>query len=182
MNKLAVALSLPIGAALLLQANPSQASTTVTVNGTAYEINFYNGPLPGLLGEHGAPPSPKFPWFGDTSLAMDFANALYAEQGTLTQFQYLEDAMSVSGQIELGPLFYSSPNGFVAYNPGSASSNIYSCDADNAINCEGPVIDWAYVQVPSTPTPAPLPLLGATAAFSYSRKLRRRLSAQKFTF
>ena len=33
------------------------------------------------------------------------------------------------------------------------------------------------VQVPGDEVPGPLPLLGAGAAFGYSRKLRRRLNA-----
>lgn len=181
MNKLAVALSLPIGAALLLQANPSQAVTNVTIDGTDYAIEFFYGTLTELLGQSYAPPSQSFPWYNNATSAEGFANALYGVEGSST-LQLLEDFSDVSGEIVLGPLFYTGDSAFSAYhyNPPNSTSSSYLCDTGSAINCEAQGISWAYV--PPTSTPAPLPLLGATAAFSYSRKLRRRLIAQKFTF
>jgi hypothetical protein len=181
MNKLAVALSLPIGAALLLQANPSQAVTNVTIDETDYAIEFFYGTLTELLGQSYAPPSQSFPWYNNAASAEGFANALFGVEGSTT-LQTLEDASDVSGQIVLGPLFYTGDSSFSAYYPINSTSSSYLCDTGSAINCEALNITWAYVDVPPTPTPAPLPLLGATAAFSYSRKLRRRLIAQKFTF
>jgi hypothetical protein len=189
MNRLAIALSLPLGAALLLQANPSQA-LSITPDGTNYyNALLFEGTLTDLLASPLAPPSAtNFPWWTNNVLAGNFANAYYAAApGTL---QYLDDAGL--GTTELGPLFYSNINTFVAYNTnqqapdfdGSAFIQIGSCDISTAFNCDTaitPPTVWAYVQ-PVPPVPAPLPLLGATAAFSFSRKLRRRVNAQKFTF
>jgi hypothetical protein len=185
MNRLAVALSLPIGAALLLQANPSQAVTTVTVGVTTYDIDFFSGTLSEFLNEPFAPPIASFPWFGDSSLAQDFADAAFQEVGSSLD-QTLDDASALSGQITLGPLFYYDTGFFAAYDPASSAANTFTCDPADFVQCDAPSITWAYYvesapPVPA-PVPAPLPLLGATAAFSFSRKLRRRVNAQKFTF
>jgi hypothetical protein len=183
MNRVAIALYLPIGAALLLQANPSHALTTITVGGTAYDISYYRGSLAGLLASPIAPPSASFPWFANVSLATDFANALFAEEGN-SSLQSLTDnsPSSPTGELSLGPLFLTGPTDFVAYDSDATITNSFTCDSSNAAVCDVTTINWAYVQPPTPPVPAPLPLLGATAAFSFSRKLRRRLSAQKFTF
>ena len=190
MNRLAIALSLPIGAALLLQANPSQA-LSITPDGTNYyNVLLFEGTLADLLASPLIPPSTtNFPWWTDNALAGDFATAYYnAAPGTL---QYLEDAGL--GTTELGPLFYSNINTFVAYNTnqqapdfgGNGFIQLGTCDTATAFDCNAvstPAMVWAYVQPAPSPVPAPLPLLGATAAFSFSRKLRRRVNAQKFTF
>jgi hypothetical protein len=183
MNRVAIALYLPIGAALLLQANPSHALTTITVGGTAYDISYYRGSLAGLLASPIAPPSASFPWFANVSLATDFANALFAEEGN-SSLQSLTDnsPSSPTGELSLGPLFLTGSTDFVAYDSDATTTNLFTCDSSNAVVCDVTTINWAYVQPPTPPVPAPLPLLGATAAFSFSRKLRRRLSAQKFTF
>jgi hypothetical protein len=183
MNRFAIALSLPVGAALLLQANPSHALTTITVDGTAYDILYYRGSLADLLASPIAPPSTSFPWFANVSLATDFANALFTEEGNSSLQNIMDNSpSSPTGELTLGPLFLTSSTDFVAYDSDATTSNSFTCDSSNAVVCDVMTINWAYVQPPAPPVPAPLPLLGATAAFSFSRKLRRRLSAQKFTF
>ena len=185
MNRLAIALSLPIGAALLLQANPSHA-LTVNVGGTDYDIQLFSGSLADFQTS-----GLSLPWFNSIANAELFANA-YAALDTTQQ----NTIMGPSGDYWLGPLFYtlSSPETFVAWNNGGSAPDFddtpfvtsYECGPDTmtAMKCSMPSTQWAYSQPAPSPAtvPAPLPLLGATAAFSFSRKLRRRLSAQKFTF
>jgi hypothetical protein len=181
MNRLAIALSLPIGAAVLLQANPSQALTVVNVNGTDYDVELFTGSLADLQAS-----GLNLPWFGSISNATLFADA-FAAIDTTTQ-----SIGSVYGDASVGPLFYTltAPDTFVAWNSGDAapyynqtpftSSSI--CDSTE-YDCTSSSLQWAYATLsPNARVPAPLPLLGAAAAFSFSRKLRRRLSAQKFTF
>jgi len=184
MNRLA--LSIPLGVALLLQANPSHALTTITVGGTNYDVAYFTGSLADLLAIPNAPPSTSFPWFADNSLAGDFANALFVAQGASSLQTIIDyNPSNPTGELFLAPLFLTSSNTFVAYDSAISATSVFTCDNTNAIECEVPSINWAFVQEPApapAPVPAPLPLLGATAAFSFSRKLRRRLSAQKFTF
>jgi hypothetical protein len=179
MNRIAIALSLPVGAALLLQANPSHALTTITVGGTAYEIEYFTGTLSDLFADPIAPPSSNFPWFGLPALAIDFANALFAEGSAPTQT--IQDASTLSGDVSVQPLFLTSSTTFAAYDLVASASGPFICDTGIAVDCEQGSIIWAYVPA-AAPVPAPLPLLGAAAAFSFSRKLRRRVNAQKFTF
>lgn len=189
MNRISIALSLPIGAALLLQANPSQA-LSITPDGTNYyNVLLFQGTLADFLASPLIPPSTTNPWWTDSALAGAFATAYYnAAPSTL---QYLDD--EVLGTTELGPLFYSNTNTFVAYNTnqqapdfgGTAFIQTGTCNTGVAFDCSGVMVSpplWAYVQPAPPAVPAPLPLLGATAAFSFSRKLRRRVNAQKFTF
>jgi hypothetical protein len=183
MNRLTTALSLPIGAALLLQANPSHALTTITVGGTAYDVDYFSGSLSDLLASPIAPPSASFPWFANVSLAEDFANILFAAEGNSSLQTIVDNSpTNPDGVLSLGPLFLTSPTAFVAYNSATSIASPFTCDVANAIECQIPTLNWAYVQPATPPVPAPLPLLGATAAFSFSRKLRRRVNAQKFTF
>jgi hypothetical protein len=184
MNRIAIALSLPVGAALLLQANPSHALTTITVGGTAYDIDYFSGSLSDLLASPIAPPSASFPWFANVSLAEDFANILFVAEGN-SSLQTIVDSSVANqdGVLSLGPLFLTSPTAFVAYNSGTSIASPFTCDVANAIDCTVTTINWAYATGSApAPVPAPIPLLGAAAAFSFSRKLRRRVNAQKFTF
>lgn len=188
MNRLAVALSLPIGAALLLQANPSQALTIL-----GYEVLLYNGTLTDFLSSGNVTPGTNLPWWSNTSLAGDFATAYY--DADPLELQEVND-LNNYGSYQLGPLFYYNPNAFVAYNTNFLAPDFNSgppafvqeglCgnteDTDFICNVSDRPITWAYVQPAPPAVPAPLPLLGATAAFSFSRKLRRRVNAQKFTF
>jgi len=179
MNRISIALSLPVGAALLLQANPSHALTTIIVGGTPYEIEYFTGPLSDLLADTIAPPSSSFPWFGLPALASDFANALFAEGSAPTQT--IQDASTLSGDVSVQPLFLTSSTTFAAYDLVASASRPFTCDTVSEVDCEQGSIIWAYVPA-AAPVPAPIPLLGAAAAFSFSRKLRRRVNAQKFTF
>ena len=184
MNRLAVALSLPIGAALFLQANPSQAMVVVNVGGTDYDVEFFTGSLADFLTS-----GLNLPWFGNLGDAGLFADA-YAAIEPATQ-----SISGPSGDASVGPLFYtlSGPDTFVAWNSGQFAPNYdstpftgsYVCDTGVEYDCTTSTLQWAYgtpTPTPDTRVPAPLPLLGATAAFSVRRKLRRRLSAQTCTF
>jgi hypothetical protein len=179
MNRIAIALSLPVGAALLLHANPSHALTTIIVGGTPYQIDYFTGPLSDLLADPIAPPSSSFPWFGLPALASDFANALFDEGSAPTQT--IQDASTLSGDVSVQPLFLTSSTTFAAYDLVASASGPFFCDTGIKVDCEQGSIIWAYVPA-AAPVPAPIPLLGAAAAFSFSRKLRRRVNAQKFTF
>jgi hypothetical protein len=184
MNRIAIALSLPVGAALLLQANPSHALTTINVGGTPYDIDYFVGSLSDLLAAPIAPPSPSFPWFGNTISAENFANILFGAEGNSSLQTIVDNSPgNPNGALSLGPLFLTSSTTFSAYDSDTSIASSFICNDANAIDCNfSQTTNWAYVVPAAAPVPAPLPLLGATAAFSFSRKLRRRVNAQKFTF
>jgi hypothetical protein len=180
MNRFAIALSLPLGAALLLQANPSHA-ITVNVNNIDYDVSIFTGSLSQFIAS-----GLNRPWL--TSIA---DATLFADQYNLQDSSVQNIADPSQGQSSyFGPLFYTGNDIFVAWNDGNGLPNFdgtpftddYLCDAFTAYDCTPQGINWAYGNPTPPSVPAPLPLLGATAAFSFSRKLRRRVNAQKFTF
>ncbi len=183
MNRFAIAISLPLGAAVLLQANPSHA-LTVNVNNIDYDVNIFTGSLSQFISS-----GLNRPWLTSLADATLFANE-YTLQDPSTQSV---DNPSQGGAAELGPLFYIGSDQFVAWNNGDSLPNfdsvpftdLYLCDINTEFDCTSTNTFWAYANptpLPPSTVPAPLPLLGASAAFSFSRKLRRRVNAQKFTF
>jgi hypothetical protein len=183
MNRFAIAISLPLGAAVLLQANPSHA-LTVNVNNIDYDVNIFTGSLSQFISS-----GLNRPWLTSIGDATLFADA-YALQDSTVQSV---NNPSEGAAADLGPLFYIGSDQFVAWNNGDALPNFdqtpftssYLCNINTAFDCTSVNTFWAYANptpLPPSTVPAPLPLLGATAAFSFSRKLRRRVNAQKFTF
>jgi hypothetical protein len=162
MKKLFLSLALPLGGTLLVQAGDAKA-VIVNVGGTDYEIititdtyaNISANPLYGM------------PWFGDSSLATTFTGNTGTSTGSL-------QTVSIGGNdVEVGPIFaYSSTDGYV-YEPSGPAVLPFTFAAGDT---------YAFAVVPNPPaaTPGPLPLLGAAAAFSASRRLRHRISAQTF--
>jgi hypothetical protein len=85
------------------------------------------------------------------------------------------DLSSVGVQTFTGAKIRGKLSGYTGSNPlFSAGLGIFT--DNNPVN-EPP--NFVYGNAFSTPVPGPLPLFGAAAAFGWSRKLRRRLSATK---
>jgi len=87
------------------------------------------------------------------------------------------DLSSVGVQTFTGAKIRGKLSGYTGSNPlFSAGLGIFT--DNNPVN-EPP--NFVYGNAFSTPVPGPMPLFGAAAAFGWSRKLRRRLSATKIT-
>jgi len=111
------------------------------------------------------------PWWGSSSLASQFASAVGSNLGE-------------PNCCSTGPGFayatFNHPPTYVFLESYSTSGGLISLARDPQNDNE----TWAQAQlVTSSPAqvPAPLPVLGATAAFGYSRQLRKRIKANADT-
>jgi hypothetical protein len=151
--------------ALCLVPNSAEA-VSVTVNGTTYDVNTFAGTYNAntakfnTLANNGL-----MPWWGNESLAQQFATAVGASLGT-----------PVSGIY--GPNFaHAIQNaGFAVYVNGKvfdpSNSSVYSLSFTTN---ESGTYATATLAPPPAGVPGPLPLFGAAAAFGLSRRLRRRI-------
>ena len=200
-NPLKVAFAGLLGAAAIisapgqaLAANPITVVTPASQAGT-YTISFVTGTYAtvktALQGQQ---------WWGQSSLAAQLATALAGTKvscgnpsltllGTCTD-QTLgangQTVSSVSGNKDVGYLF---AWGEATILPGDLdipgvnwSSTLapgYMTSTSNLSSQGTQVRTWAvgsFVPAPGAPTPGPLPLVGAAAAFGFSRRLRSRIN------
>jgi len=158
---------------MFVGAGAAQAATvTVNVGGINYSITPSYSTFDSILSSAGNPPTSRMPWYGSSTLADDFATAVNSQT---FQTQLYSDPND--GDINVGPLFPWSSTVFSAWDTdnGALLSNKTFNSADQYY--------FALVDIaPPVPTPGPLPLLGAAAAFSASRKLRNRIPSKTFHF
>ncbi len=167
MKKVLVSLALPLGTAFLLQAGGAKATpVTVNIGGTDYTVDTFSDTLTNVL----ANPAYTMPWFGSFPSADDFAVAVNSQTGVV------QTISPATGDIDVGPIF-----AFLATGEFSAWHNDASATYTGSID-PNTYYTFAVVAAPAVATPGPLPLLGAAAAFSASRRLRQRISAQSFKF
>ena len=148
------------GSLSLLSGQPASA-LVVQVQGTHYDLEIFNGSYydqPDYFKStiNGG----RMPWWGNSSLASDFAFAL-------------ADGLSPAPLPQNGPLFSTSYNGT---DVGASLYDLSTLGITDVINDNvsfSAASPQSYV-VLSAPVPAPLPVLGATTALSFARRLRRR--------
>ena len=153
-------------AALSLAPSPAEASTSqVTVNGTTYDVTTFTGTYNAnnakfnTLANNGL-----MPWWGNESLAEQFAAAVGTSLGTpvggsfgpsfARTIQNAGFAVYVNGEV------FSPPNSVFNYSFTINDSGTYAT---------------ATLAPPPADVPGPLPLFGAAAAIGMSRRLRRRI-------
>ena len=157
----------PVAAGVLLSiinASPCQAFANVNVGGIDYNVSTFLGSFTN--------DGPKFnnaaaggtmPWWGDASLAQQFAVAVGTSLGGTPDF------------LGSGPFF--------AYEFVGGQINAYAFNYNTLVAQQRQlfgVISTNYVQAEAVPpVPGPLPALGAAAAFGMARRLRRRLNTQR---
>lgn len=145
----------------LLGSGPAKA-VSVTVGGTVYDVmvstinyssnssSFAPLPLPGQM-----------PWWGNDALASEFAGKVAGSLGE-------------GPEMGFGPVF--------AYeaDPLGSPTQVLGLVADLMSPTNQDYVSYATTQqvqyaVATEAVPGPLPILGATAAFGWSRQLRRRM-------
>jgi hypothetical protein len=145
-------------ASLSVLSSPASA-VVVTVNGTQFDLDVFDGPYLGNESRFSSIAPGEMPWWGDEAKAIDFANQV---------FDQLLDGTTPGNS----PLF--------AYEVVGSDVNGWSSDIlnPNSLYFEsfGTANRVKYaVGRPLSPVPGPLPIFGAFAAFGWSRRIRRRL-------
>jgi hypothetical protein len=159
----AAAVAMLVATALVgLRPQPA-AALTVQVNGTNYDLELYTGSYTGNPAAFQLPANGgRMPWWGQPSLAADFAFALAA-------------GLSPTPLPADGPLFATAYTGTDVEAAYYDLTTLGSTDVINENVAFDPNSSQSYAVVNSPASvPAPLPLVGAAAAFSCSRRLRRR--------
>jgi hypothetical protein len=159
----AASLVLPLVASL-----PASA-VSVTVDLIDYDVTVFTGSYtsnPSLFQQ--LPASGKMPWWGDNTgdLASKFAKEIYNKLGNGPSpgfspvFAYDRDSSTIFGISQKLDDPLSQKDESIDINAG---------------------VDYAIIASAGTgpmPAPGPLPIIGAIAAFSYSRKIRNRISSE----
>jgi hypothetical protein len=140
------------------------SAVVVTVNGTQYDLDVFEGPYLGNESLFSSIAPGEMPWWGDENKAIDFASQVF-------------DQLLEGTTLGNSPLF--------AYEVVDSDVNGWSSDilSPNSLYFEsfdtGESVKYVVGRSLSTgvsSVPGPLPIFGAAAAFSWSRRIRRRLS------
>jgi len=159
-----------LGAAASLAAitlNPGQVEAyVVTVGGVKYDVTTFTGTYNDNASKFGAPANGgMMPWWNNSSLASNFATAVAGGFGS-------------PNPPTLGPFF-----AFVcSASAPDCTDEIYSQawnGTSSSFNTAGVTRSRVYAIATYIPTPGPLPLLGAGAAFGFSRRLRKRIQTTR---
>jgi hypothetical protein len=155
-----------VGALASLSVLSSPASAyVVTVNGTQYDLDVFDGPYLGNESHFSSAAPGEMPWWGDENKAIDFASQVFD--------QLLEGTTPGNSPLFAYEVIGSDVNGW--------SSDILS---PNSLYFEtfGTVASVKYAVAKEVlAVPGPLPFLGIFTAFTFSRKLRLRLPSDTVT-
>jgi len=128
-------------------------------------VRVTSAPSPGLLGEYTAPPPYSLPDGGPNGFTV-VGGLPVTEYGNATTWVGTDPNGNTLSFLNLNPATSAC---FYDINPQNCGPYTGRLDFVAGGRIEGPV------QFASTPVPGPLPVLGAAAAFGYSRKLRKRI-------
>ncbi len=151
----AIGIALAMG---LLAAGQAQA-VAVNAGGQDWDVTTFTGTYNANTSKFAtAANGGVMPWWGNYTIATEFASALQASLG--------------SPNNNIGPFF-----GFYQVDTSTLLTCAWMTPASTA-GCAGTGTDSAvtWAQATTTSAPGPLPFLGAAAAFGYSRKLRTRIN------
>jgi hypothetical protein len=158
----------------------------VTVGGVQYDVTTFTGTYNANTSKFAQTSAPggMMPWWGDSSLATQFSNAVEYSLGAPNSITTLSAGSPMN--MNVGPYFaYNSivdqitfqlSDTAATYHPNPPSPLIFSVDVNTSVT-------WAQVAPKGTPlsdpkistVPGPVPAIGAFAAFGFSRKLRKRI-------
>jgi hypothetical protein len=132
-------------------------TTSVVVNGTTYDVTYFEGTY---NDNSSLFTIAEMPWWGDFILAQQILNAVGDKLG-------LPNSNGAAGPAFAWKLAGDPPSvvDYFVYRPGTFPASQSAQMGDN----------FSYAKVApqsAAPVPAPLPLFGAAAAFSATRRLR----------
>jgi hypothetical protein len=153
--------------ALVSFSHQPAAALTVQVNGANYDLSIYSGSYTSNTADFDLPTNGgRMPWWGQPTLAADFAYALAA-------------GLSPTPLPADGPLFATAFNGTDVEATYYDLSTLGITDVINENVAFDPTSTQSYVVAESpVSVPAPLPVFGAVAGYSLARRLRRRQRPQ----
>lgn len=155
---------LVLGGALLplLPFTPAGA-VVVTVGGIDYDVNIINMSHTLSSPSFALPPLGQMPWWGDDTLASEFATSVFFQLGPGTDANY-------------GPVFAYAIDTTLNQVLGLSQSLTDINDQIDVMADTSATIRYATATTSATtPVPLPLPILGAATGFGWSRRLRQRL-------
>jgi hypothetical protein len=159
--RLAATAVLTGAAASLLASAPAQAAV-VDVGGVLYDVTVLETSYTASTSSFQLPPLGQMPWWGSQSNADFFAGEVFTSLGEGSTTGY-------------GPLFAYSYNASIAEVMGSLQDLSATGSFIDGTPAASATVKYAIATAPVPPVPGPLPLLGAAAAFGWSRQLRRRI-------
>jgi hypothetical protein len=142
-----------LAAACLALGGGAAQAYVVSISGVRYDVTTFTGDYNNNASRF---TTAEMPWWGSSALAQTFATAVDNNVGVAPNFGY-----AVNGGL-VSSWGYRQP-------PAQPSAGIY-----NFTSPQGEPNSYAIASLVVERTPAPLPLLGAAAAFRFSRRLRRR--------
>jgi len=145
-----------LAAACLALGGGAAQAYVVSISGVRYDVTTFTGDYNNNASRF---TTAEMPWWGSSALAQSFATAVDDNVGVAPNFAY-----AVSG----APFFSVSSWGY-RQPPAQPSAGIYDFTSPRS-----EANSYAIASLVVERTPAPLPLLGAAAAFRFSRRLRRR--------
>jgi hypothetical protein len=155
---------LVLGGALLplLPFTPAGA-VIVTVGGIVYDVNMTNISHTISSPSFALPPLGQMPWWGDDTLASEFATSVFFQLGPGTDANY-------------GPVFAYAVDTALNQVLGLSQSLTDINDQIDVMPTTSTTTLYATASSTSTtPVPLSLPILGAATGFGWSRRLRQRL-------
>ena len=148
----------------------SAQALVVTVGGVQYDVTTFTGSADNNAVKFNTPANGgMMPWYGNGSLAIDFALAVQGFFGNRTVYAtaYTFNP-NPADNTNMGGIFWDTQYG--------SNPNAVPCPDCFTGGATGGAYSERYaVARELTTAPGPLPLFGAAAAFGFSRKLRKRI-------
>jgi hypothetical protein len=166
---------LALGATAALAAisiSPGSAQAfVVTVGGVQYDVTTFTGSADNNAVKFNTPANGgMMPWYGNGSLAIDFALAVQGFFGNRTVY-------ATAYTFNPDPTVNTNMAGIFWDTQYGSNPNAVPCPDCFTGGATGGAYNETYAVATEVPlaVPAPLPLFGAAAAFGFSRKLRKRI-------
>lgn len=148
-----------LGGTILSMLSPAPAAAiTISVGGINYDVSAFSTSPASQPDAFGLPPQGQMPWWGNDTLASEFATTLFNQLGTGWDADY-------------GPVFAYSLDTSWSEVRGVAQSITDINDLIDVIASTGSTNTYAIAS-PLPDVPGPLPVLAMATGWGWSRRLR----------